>query len=1156
MLYWFRYSCAVYFSVISFLGLAQKVNFYPIKTPEILSELSVTDINQDADGYLWLGSYQGVYRYDGYDIQQYWMTDSVGGRVPNQYIRLLFKDKKSNLFAVTSEFGIRKFNKQLNTFELVYLKNGQPLMGEREAVWDIQEVDEGVFWLVGTFGIAQWDSNKGVINYFYPFKDRKACYSVEKDSNGNLWFFGGVDAILCLPFGQSEFTNVDLFSSLHLSITSHLGVLFCDSKNRLWISNESLGLASYDLKTKKVTLHKLNDYFLKANIVMYIMESRDGSLWFTSDGSGIYRLTEDNKWTNYKNEYKVAYSLPSNSIYATYETKDGNIWVGTYNAGLVVYDPFKSGFSSIDASPVNKIRLNNKSVLSISPPLGNQIFIGTDGGGLEIWDTRNHTITNRSLSKGDFFTNVVKALYLDQQNLYVGTYANGFGVYQPKSGTLSQVYNVRNNYYVNTISGYHVWSIGKLNDTLIFLGKLSGGLEIFNPVKNELTVNPFQPKIVAMLNTGIVSSICPINDSVLLVGSEAAGLFKCFIKNKKLDAVPVSFESEDDYINVQCILKDPLQSSVVWIGTASTGLIEYNWSTNKVIRIHSLKHEGEIYQIKSIQIDQNGVLWMGTEQGLLKYHPKENQLIAFSKEDGLPSNRFNTNSSAKLADGNLAFGTTDGLLYFNPLYFNFSTPKQHTVITTITTKYTVSDDSVDVQKFVPTDKIELDYGKFDLSIEFSALDFHAPSQVTYFYKLDGYDEHWISVDANERVAHYHKLPPGTYTFWVKSKNREGVIDAQATKFIIVIKRPWYMTNFFYLLCLLVLLGLGYLILQWRTYRVRELNKKLQAEVVKQTAELIEVNNNLQSTVDELTQRNEEIEQNNVEISTKTELILKQQKELLSKYSLWEDEQQNDSTGKETHFENPYKGSIIYLIEENESDAEKLMYLLSDQYIFYRFAQLKELMSALEERLPDLILLNPVRDNQEGIQLLEFLMGNDLYTAIPRIFITSIDTEEIQKVAIQYKVEAILSKPLRVNKIQHSILKSLEKQVLAKQKVLSQLTTPLNDVHNPENEWLNKLIDLITKHLSEPELNAEFLCKEMAISKTLLYSKLKSISGQTVNELIRVIRLQKSTELLLQGKLTISEVAIETGFNSASYFSKSFTQFYGLSPKEFVKQNPS
>jgi ligand-binding sensor domain-containing protein/AraC-like DNA-binding protein len=1141
-------------SAISFFGIAKDINFYPVKTPEVLSELSVTDIIQDTEGYLWIATYQGVYRYDGYEVQQYWMYDSLEKRVPNQYIRFLFKDRNSNLYAITSEFGIRKYNKPLNTFELVYRKNGLPIMGNKEAVWDIQEAANGIFWFVGTFGVARWNSIKDQLDFYQPFKDRQACYSVEKDKNGNIWFFGGIDAIAYLSPDKENFISVDLFSSYQINKTSQMGLLFCDSKNRLWISNESLGLVSYDLEKKEITFHQLNDYFLKANIVMNVMEARDGSLWFTSDGSGIYKLNTNGTWLNYKHEFKVPYSLPSNSIYTTYQARDGNIWVGTYNAGLVVYDPYKSGFISIDASPVNKLKLFNKSVLSIAPQGDHLIYMGTDGGGLEIWDMKKNTITHKSLSTGDFFTNVVKSLSLDNQLLYVGTYANGLGIFHTEKDKLVQVYNIRNKYYVNTISGYHVWSIGKLNDTMLLLGKLSGGLEIYNPKKKNFTANPFRKDVVTKLNAGIISSVSRVSDTLIYVGSEAAGLFKCYIQNDKFECVAVPLVSGLDYVNIQCIFLDPYQASVLWIGTVNSGLIEYDWKKEQLIRIHTLQFNYEGYHIKSIQKDKTGKLWIGTERGLLQYHPSDNKLVLYSKEDGLPSNRFNTNSSATLSDGQLIFGTTEGLLVFNPLHFNYTTPKQPTVITSVESKYTVSDDSLFIRKYFPSDKIELEYGKFILSIGFSALDYHAPNQVTYYYKLEGYDEHWTTEDADTRIASYYKLPPGTYTFLVKSKNREGVMDHTPTQLVIVIKRPWYMTSIFYIVCIVLFLGLIYLFFQWRTYRIRRINKKLQEEVAKQTAELVELNNSLQSTVDELTQRNEEIEQNNEEISAKTELILKQQKELLSKYSLWEDEVGN--VPAEISFENPHKGAVIYLLEENESDAEKFMYLLSDQYIFYRFIKVDEIKNALAERLPDLIILNPIREQNEGLQFLEFLTNTDLYSAIPRIFITSIDSEEIQKTAIKYDVESILSKPLLINKIQHSILKSLEKVVLAKQKVISQLTTPLTNFHNPENEWLNRLINLITQNLSEPDLNAEFLCKEMAISKTLLYNKLKSISGQTVNELIRVIRLQKSTELLLQGKLTISEVAIETGFNSASYFSKSFTQFYGVSPKEFVRKNNS
>lgn len=267
-----RYLFAVLFSAISFLGVAQEVNFYPIITPSILAESSITDVVQDSEGYIWIGTYQGVYRYDGYDLKHYSITDSANNLIPNQYIRALFIDSKKQIFVLTSEFGIRKYSKEANRMEMVRLSSGELVVGKNEAVWDMVEESPDNYWLVGNFGMVQWNSIKNQLNRYTPFKDRKECYSIEKDQNGGLWVYGGVDAIAYRAKNSNEFMIQNIFKDYNLPLISNLGILFLDSSNRLWICNENIGVSTYDINSKSLMIHNLNDHFLKSNIVMHVME--------------------------------------------------------------------------------------------------------------------------------------------------------------------------------------------------------------------------------------------------------------------------------------------------------------------------------------------------------------------------------------------------------------------------------------------------------------------------------------------------------------------------------------------------------------------------------------------------------------------------------------------------------------------------------------------------------------------------------------------------------------------------------------------------------------------------------------------------------------------------------------------------------------------
>lgn len=1137
---------------IRFISFAQDISYYPASASDFLSEISVTDINQDKKGFIWLATYKGILRYDSYQTVAYSIKDSNNIPVPNSYVRSLYKDSQDNLYALSSEFGMRQYNPSTNSFELIRNKNKQILFGHRESIWDIQEVAPNDYWLVGNFGVAHWKKDQETVEYLNPFPNKTTCYSIEMDLQGTLWLYAGPDAIAYKKKNDTSFINKALILTTLGPRVNQLGNLFCDKSNRLWISNEFTGLISYDILSQKIQRHVLKGQFSKAPIVMHMIEAYDGTIWIATDGSGIYRYTTEGQWLNSTIDKLQPHSLPSNSVYTLYETMDKNIWVGMFTSGVVVYNKHKSSFHSIQSGTLSPLSLQRKSVLSIVEGGDKQLYIGTDGGGLEIWNRNQSVITPYAAAKGNFFTNVVKSLCSFKGNLYVGTYSNGMGVCSLGFPLQCKVYPIKNKMYATTGTGYHVWSIAAINDTLLCLGKLSGGIEFLQPVKGTIITPTFSPQIHSFLSSGIISSVVKISDSEVLVASEANGLLYIKIKPSGISAEVVQIIKDISYLNVQCVLYDK-QNDVVWIGTLSNGLIQYDWKKRIILNQIFPEYNGQRFEIKSILKDNNETIWIGTDRGLVSITPQLNQTIIYTKEDGIPGNQFNTNSCFKGQDGQLYFGTTDGLLYFYPDKFKNTTVKQRTVITNIYSKEDIGNESVSYHDHPTNKTVVLKYGRNQLHIEFSALDYIAPGQVKYYYKLNGYEEHWNSSNAEKRIATYTKLPPGKYTFLVYSINREGRADRHPTALDIIILHPWYMTSWFYLSLLISIVVIVFLLFQWRTIRIRTLNRKLQDEVNRQTTDLVDINTKLSLTVEQLSLQKEALERSHEEITSRTNWILHHQRELLLS--------ENENSGnvhtieKEIEIQQsiPY-GTIVFLSKASKGTTEHLLSLFSEQVIFYTFQSHTEIFDQLEETLPEIIVLNS-DEKDNALTVYTELLSKDVYSHIPVIFILSTDSNENYERLKEAGVNYILKPPLDLLTTKSVFIEVMETAKASRTLVQEELTRmpQTQSFSFPNDEWLLKLIAIIEEQLAQPELNAEYLCKTMGVSKTLLYSKLRNISGQTVNELIRVIRLQKSVELLKEGKHTISEVAMETGFNSASYFTKSFTQFYGKPPKEFSKR---
>ncbi|MFN3402708.1 MAG: two-component regulator propeller domain-containing protein [Cytophagaceae bacterium] len=251
----------------------------------------------------------------------------------------------------------------------------------------------------------------------------------------------------------------------------------------------------------------------------------------------------------------------------------------------------------------------------------------------------------------------------------------------------------------------------------------------------------------------------------------------------------------------------------------------------------------------------------------------------------------------------------------------------------------------------------------------------------------------------------------------------------------------------------------------------------------------------------------------------------------------------------------FKGKKILLVDDDEQVRKSLKYLLAGYFDVYEALNVKSAIEISEKIFPDLIISDIIMPGVSGISFCHTIKSNKVTCHIPIILLTGQNSEDVHLNSLKAGADAFILKPfdrdillITINNL-FSSLENMKLHFTVDPEILVS-TAAKSDL---DKDLLKKAIDFIEKYISDPDLNGDRLAKELGLSKTLLYLKLKNLTGQTVNEFIRIIRLKKSTGLLIQGELSISEIASEIGFNSPSYFTRSFTQHFGYCPKTFISK---
>lgn len=846
------------FSTALFSQSSYRFNNYSIN--EGLSQSAVQAIIQDHTNSIWVGTQDGLNRFNGKDFEVF-NSDNTKG-ILSEYIRCSEKSKDGNLWFGTSN-GLLKYDVNKECFKTYsYLKN-TPLQIEKIAV-DLN----GNLWLASlTAGLLKFDVKTNKISTFSSLLPTSKVQGVYFSKNGLLYVNTEDKGLFKVNLQLKKVQKIIV--PFKKGVTGNVyKVVECQKDKVLICTN--VGVYEYSLLTQKTTLKfkKLYKEFGSLEIKdVYLTQNKSWLL--ATNNNGLFTIKKDGYIFNSSEDIFQKNALLNNTINSFFVDADKTYWIGS-DRGLSSFNPTQQGFLGVGPTGNLKQGIPTSSVWSFSEDKSlNYLFIGTDKGvsrfnrkkGLfEHFDmAATNTSTRRSIVLCIYILDANKALVATTDGLFE------LHIYSSTSYDYKKIVIEK-----DVLSGSHtrIYSIVHYKNDLYFIGT-NGGVVLYDLKTKKKTL--FEQDLKNKENTisgGICRLISKDRTGKIWFATSTGGLNVLTTKSDKIQIVPYKFNAEilklsKDYIT--SIYQE--NENVYWLGTFGSGMIKWNDKTQEKQTFN--KTDGlpnnVIYGVLN---NDKKELWMSTNKGISCMNLSTHTFVNYKEVNGLMSNEFNMGSFFKSKNGEFYFGGINGYNYFEPKNLHIRHKELNVKFTHLKIDQDwikASDkDSPLTTTISKTKRLELSYKqRRNLTFQFFASDLSNPKLINYKYLIEGLDEGETFLGNRNEII-LPSLSPGEYTLNVFARNGEGLWSENPGSIVIVINPPFWMKWWFWLLVGGVIL----LIIRFVFRQKVELERR-----------------KLVSLEMKITERTSEIRAKNVQIEEQNEVINKERFEVIEQKRL-------------------------------------------------------------------------------------------------------------------------------------------------------------------------------------------------------------------------------------------------------------------------------
>ena len=819
----------------SWMVVAQSYQFKHLEVSDGLSNNSVNTICKDRDGFMWFGTATGLNRYDGYTFKIYQHAENDPESLPDNYITDIV-EMPDGRFWINTARGYVLFDKEQDCFitdVTGFMKNLES-GGVPEQVF----VDREGNTCLSVAGEGCYRYKEGGKATFFSYVEHSlpeyGVTQIAECSDGLLLIYN-TGLLVCLDHAtlaiKWKFDEIKKYIPAGKTIEFSL---FVDRDNCIW-AYSLMGIWAYDCGTKSWRTDLTAIWSSRPDVIIHaVAQDIEGRIWVGKDYDGIDVFEkETGKVTSLVAHDDNGRSLSHNTIYDLYADRDGIMWVGTYKKGVSYYSESIFKFNMYEWGDITCIEQADE----------NKLWLGTNDHGILLW--------NRFTGKAEPFWRdaerqlpnpVVSMLKSKDGKLWVGTF-NG-GLYCMNG---SQVRSYKEG-VGNALASNNVWALVEDDKGRIWIASLGGGLQCLEPSSG--TFETYTSNNSALLENN-VTSLCWGDDNTLFFGTANQGVGMMDMRTreiKKVQGQSGSMKMSNDAVNH--VYKD--SRGLIWIATRE-GLNVYDVRRHLFLDLSPVA-EAKGSFIAAITEDQERNMWVSTSRKVIRVtvasDGKGSYLFdsrAYNSEDGLQNCDFNQRSIKTLHNGIIVIGGLYGVNVFAPDHIRYNKMLPNVMFTGLS----LFDEAVKVgqsyggrvlieKELNDVENVEFDYKQNIFSVSFASDNYNLPEKTQYMYKLEGFNNDWLTLPLGVHNVTFTNLAPGKYVLRVKAINSDGYVGMKEATLGIVVNPPFWMSWWAYLLYAIGLVVVFFL----ARYRMlkREREKFHLQQIENEVAKNEEINN--------------------------------------------------------------------------------------------------------------------------------------------------------------------------------------------------------------------------------------------------------------------------------------------------------------------------
>lgn len=823
--------------------------FVHVGTAEGLSQINVNCIMQDSRGFMWIGTRNGLNRFDGYQFLNFRYDAADSSSLSNNMINDIAEDRYGNIWLAT-QGGLNMYERKTGRF--IRYMHDDKLKGTISSNVLNRLAFDGPGHIVIAMqngGLDNFDISKHAFTHLYIAQDGKPEYNfrtVYTDRTGTIWAGSGATGLYRLDLKNHSFRNIPLTGNAHQAAGHNVVCMHDDPFGNLWVGTQDDGLFRLNVATNacRQFQHQKNDpASLSGNTIYSINYDGDGYLWVGTENGGLCIMDpHTGRFTTYQHDDIDNNSINGNSVYGICRDHNNNMWVGSFGGGVNLWKDVSGSFS-LYRHNTSANSLSNNYVLDFCELKDGNILIGTDGGGMNKFNpaTANFTSYKQPQNNANGITgNYVLAVKPDAAGkVWIGTWGDGLSIFDPK---INNFQNFRKgDGKPSSVAGNNIYYILHTTDGKTWLSIFNNGINCYDPATKTFTNYRSDPANRNSLSSDRVYAMFEDHEHMLWLGTSDAGL-------EKLDRKTMNFtrymhdEKKNSISNdgVTDIYED--RKGRLWMATLS-GLDLFDRHTQQ-FKVYNKSDGLPSDIIYAIREDNQGLLWISSNGGLSSFDADKGEFHNYTIEDGLQGDEYKPHAALKDHSGKMYFGGINGFNVFDPAHVKKQQAFAPLVITgfqlfnkDLTVARNNSDASPLKTNITDTRKLILSYRQSVFSFEFAALDYGFTDRKQYACLLEGFDKEWNYAGSHTQAA-YTNLLPGTYYVKLKYRNSQGYWSPVATPLEIVIVPPFWLTWWFITLAVLLFTGAIYGLFRLRLHSIEAQKHRLET-LVRERTELAE-----------------------------------------------------------------------------------------------------------------------------------------------------------------------------------------------------------------------------------------------------------------------------------------------------------------------------